>query len=121
MTLYPLPLFPRSEEAGCILLLHEGMAELWLELVMRALEVVVLASRGGSTKWRACAKGYLRASSSDISVSEFFAKNRHLLGFDTPSKALLTTIKEKRQKKERQSNIALIIVRSACFIKCVQE
>jgi DNA topoisomerase VI subunit B len=30
----------------------------------------------------------------DISVSEFFAKNRHLLGFDNPSKALLTTIKE---------------------------
>ena len=30
----------------------------------------------------------------DISVSEFFAKNRHLLGFDNPRKALLTTIKE---------------------------
>jgi DNA topoisomerase-6 subunit B len=30
----------------------------------------------------------------EISVSEFFVKNRHLLGFDNPSKALLTTIKE---------------------------
>ncbi|MFH1754371.1 MAG: DNA topoisomerase VI subunit B, partial [Candidatus Latescibacterota bacterium] len=30
----------------------------------------------------------------EISVSEFFAKNRHLLGFDSLSKALLTTIKE---------------------------
>jgi len=30
----------------------------------------------------------------DISVSEFFLKNRHLLGFDSPSKALLTTVKE---------------------------
>ncbi len=30
----------------------------------------------------------------DISVSEFFAKNRHLLGFDNPAKALLTTVKE---------------------------
>jgi DNA topoisomerase-6 subunit B len=30
----------------------------------------------------------------EISVSEFFAKNRHLLGFDNPRKALLTTIKE---------------------------
>ena len=30
----------------------------------------------------------------DISVSEFFAKNRHLLGFDNPSKAILTTVKE---------------------------
>ncbi|MCX8228434.1 MAG: DNA topoisomerase VI subunit B [Planctomycetota bacterium] len=30
----------------------------------------------------------------EISVSEFFAKNRHLLGFDNKQKALLTTIKE---------------------------
>jgi len=30
----------------------------------------------------------------DISVSEFFLKNRHLLGFDSPSKALLITVKE---------------------------
>jgi DNA topoisomerase VI subunit B len=30
----------------------------------------------------------------DISVSEFFAKNRHLLGFDNPAKALLTTVRE---------------------------
>jgi len=29
-----------------------------------------------------------------ISVSEFFSKNRHLLGFDNPTKALLTTVKE---------------------------
>jgi DNA topoisomerase-6 subunit B len=30
----------------------------------------------------------------EISVSEFFSKNRHLLGFDNPKKALLTTVKE---------------------------
>src|SRR5712692_1625578 len=30
----------------------------------------------------------------DISISEFFTKNRHLLGFDSPSKALLTAVKE---------------------------
>lgn len=30
----------------------------------------------------------------EISVSEFFTKNRHLLGFDSPLKALLTAIKE---------------------------
>jgi DNA topoisomerase-6 subunit B len=29
-----------------------------------------------------------------ISVSEFFTKNRHLLGFDSPRKALLTCVKE---------------------------
>ena len=36
----------------------------------------------------------LAAGQRDISVSEFFAKNRHLLGFDNPRKALLTTVKE---------------------------
>ncbi|MBX7165818.1 MAG: DNA topoisomerase VI subunit B [Pirellulales bacterium] len=36
----------------------------------------------------------MAASQRDISVSEFFAKNRHLLGFDNPRKALLTTVKE---------------------------
>ena len=30
----------------------------------------------------------------DISVSEFFLKNRHLLGFDSPSKAVVTTVRE---------------------------
>ena len=30
----------------------------------------------------------------EISVSEFFTKNRHLLGFDSPRKALLTCVKE---------------------------
>jgi DNA topoisomerase VI subunit B len=30
----------------------------------------------------------------EISISEFFTKNRHLLGFDNPSKALLTAVKE---------------------------
>ncbi len=30
----------------------------------------------------------------EISVAEFFSRNRHLLGFDNPKKALLTTIKE---------------------------
>jgi len=30
----------------------------------------------------------------EISVAEFFTKNRHLLGFDNPRKALLTAVKE---------------------------
>src|SRR3974390_1086925 len=34
------------------------------------------------------------AKQREISVSEFFSKNRHLLGFDNPQKALLTTVKE---------------------------
>ncbi len=36
----------------------------------------------------------MAARQREISVSEFFTKNRHLLGFDNPQKALLTTIKE---------------------------
>ena len=36
----------------------------------------------------------MAASQRAISISEFFAKNRHLLGFDNPRKALLTATKE---------------------------
>ncbi|MFQ5653839.1 MAG: ATP-binding protein, partial [Planctomycetota bacterium] len=36
----------------------------------------------------------LASRQKEISVSEFFAKNRHLLGFDSPSRALLTAVKE---------------------------
>ncbi|MCP3978445.1 MAG: DNA topoisomerase VI subunit B [bacterium] len=36
----------------------------------------------------------MAARQREISVSEFFTKNRHLLGFDNPRKALLTTVKE---------------------------
>ena len=45
------------------------------------------------TKRRATAQT-LAAGQRDISVSEFFAKNRHLLGFDSPRKALLTSVQE---------------------------
>ena len=36
----------------------------------------------------------MAAKQREISVSEFFTKNRHLLGFDSPLKALLTAVKE---------------------------
>ncbi|MBT4824894.1 DNA topoisomerase VI subunit B [Candidatus Woesearchaeota archaeon] len=36
----------------------------------------------------------MAAKQRDIGVAEFFAKNRHLLGFDNKRKSLLTTIKE---------------------------
>ncbi|MCZ7648446.1 MAG: DNA topoisomerase VI subunit B [Planctomycetota bacterium] len=36
----------------------------------------------------------MSARQREISVAEFFQKNRHLLGFDNPRKALLTTVKE---------------------------
>src|ERR1043166_4452681 len=34
------------------------------------------------------------AQQREIAVSEFFSKNRHLLGFDSPQKALLTAVRE---------------------------
>ena len=52
-----------------------------------------LASGTRPRRRRATAKS-MAAGQRDISVSEFFAKNRHLLGFDNPRKALLTTVKE---------------------------
>ncbi len=45
------------------------------------------------TRSRATAES-MAAQQREISVSEFFAKNRHLLGFDNPRKAMLTTVKE---------------------------
>jgi DNA topoisomerase VI subunit B len=50
-------------------------------------------SAGQPRRRRATAESMAKAQR-DISVSEFFAKNRHLLGFDNPRKALLTAVKE---------------------------
>ncbi|HZZ28333.1 MAG TPA: hypothetical protein VFE46_10065, partial [Pirellulales bacterium] len=50
-------------------------------------------SGGSRRRQRATAHSMAKAQR-DISVSEFFAKNRHLLGFDNPRKALLTAVKE---------------------------
>ncbi|MEJ5260498.1 MAG: DNA topoisomerase VI subunit B [Anaerohalosphaeraceae bacterium] len=54
------------------------------------------AASSGSRRRKAAAATAetLAAKQRDISVSEFFAKNRHLLGFDNPRKALLTAVKE---------------------------
>lgn len=49
--------------------------------------------RGAAPRPRISAET-MAARQRDISVSEFFAKNRHLLGFDNKRKALLTTVKE---------------------------
>jgi len=50
-------------------------------------------ARKASTSGRVSAET-LAKGQREISVSEFFAKNRHLLGFDNPRKALLTAVKE---------------------------
>jgi len=51
------------------------------------------AGRNADGRRRATAEA-MAARQRDISVAEFFTKNRHLLGFDNPAKALLTTVKE---------------------------
>jgi DNA topoisomerase VI subunit B len=49
---------------------------------------------GEQPKRRVVTAESMAAKQRDISVSEFFAKNRHLLGFDNPRKTLLTAVKE---------------------------
>lgn len=55
--------------------------------------ITVAPKKRGSRKIAATAES-MAAKQRDISVSEFFAKNRHLLGFDNPRKSLLTAVKE---------------------------
>lgn len=52
------------------------------------------SEQGNGTPRRRASAQSMAAEQKEISVSEFFAKNRHLLGFDNPRKALLTTVKE---------------------------
>jgi len=52
------------------------------------------AASGTATPKPAVSAVEMGARQREISVSEFFTKNRHLLGFDSPRKALLTCVKE---------------------------
>ena len=56
-----------------------------------------------------------------ISVSEFFAKNRHLLGFDNPRKALLTAVKEAVDNSLDACDEACILPELLISIKPVTE
>jgi hypothetical protein len=74
---------------------ERGKIQLTSQHPRNALESARLAGQN----WAVAATKHLTAeqmakAQKDISVSEFFAKNRHLLGFDNKQKALLTTIKE---------------------------
>src|SRR5260221_9661773 len=63
------------------------------EPVAEVMEEQAVEMMRGKPARRASAEA-MGAKQRDISVSEFFTKNRHLLGFDNPAKALLTTVKE---------------------------
>ena len=54
----------------------------------------VLARTPAAASKAAPSAAAMGARQREISVSEFFTKNRHLLGFDNPRKALLTCVKE---------------------------
>jgi len=53
-----------------------------------------MAEKDKSDKTKKITAEDLAKKQREISVAEFFEKNRHLLGFDNPRKALLTAIKE---------------------------
>ncbi|MHC5200130.1 MAG: ATP-binding protein [Planctomycetota bacterium] len=57
-------------------------------------KTVAAPKKRSPRKSKAATAESMAAKQRDISVSEFFAKNRHLLGFDNPRKALLTAVKE---------------------------
>jgi len=57
-------------------------------------EAAPASSSGNGSSRRTATAESMAKQQREISVSEFFAKNRHLLGFDNKRKALLTTVKE---------------------------
>ncbi|HET9252879.1 MAG TPA: ATP-binding protein [Candidatus Eisenbacteria bacterium] len=61
---------------------------------MKGSRTAAAASRPDPKKIVRLTAADLAEKQREISVSEFFTKNRHLLGFDSPAKALLTTVKE---------------------------
>ncbi len=52
------------------------------------------ARRGGAAQASYSSAESIGQKQREISVSEFFAKNRHMLGFDSPTRAILTAVKE---------------------------
>jgi DNA topoisomerase-6 subunit B len=60
---------------------------------MKAMSTVLARTATAEPK-AAVSAVEMGARQREISVSEFFTKNRHLLGFDNPRKALLTCVKE---------------------------
>ena len=63
----------------------------------------------------------MAAKQRDISISEFFAKNRHLLGFDNPRKALLTAVKEAVDNSLDACEEAHILPDLLVIIKAISE
>lgn len=56
--------------------------------------MITMPAKKGEQKQEVILAQELAKQQKEISVSQFFERNRHLLGFDNPSKALSTTVKE---------------------------
>jgi len=70
------------------------MAQAQLKRVHRKEKPAAVAKKPAAKSIVRLTAADLATKQREISVSEFFTKNRHLLGFDSPAKALLTTVKE---------------------------
>lgn len=88
----PAPLFdfmqPAENETGPDVVTEQAASEL------SSLPASPPAREKGASVRRRETAQTLAQKQREISVSEFFLKNRHLLGFDNPQKALLTAVKE---------------------------
>ena len=90
-----LELLPREEKKD------RPVKKAAAKTVVKAVPKAAKKGQPKTAKAKAVPKNIVRLTATDlatkqreISVSEFFTKNRHLLGFDSPAKALLTTVKE---------------------------
>ena len=63
----------------------------------------------------------MAAQQREISISEFFSRNRHLLGFDNPRRALLTAVKEAVDNSLDACEEAGILPEIVVAIKAISE
>ncbi len=89
----PLPATPEEEQA-LVPVSSAGKRTRSKDSVVKVRTARARSSRGKGRGGGRVTAETLAGKQRDISVSEFFAKNRHLLGFDNKRKALLTTVKE---------------------------
>jgi len=82
-----------SKDIDCRIQYGESMAKKQIQLTANEEKTRDQSAKKPKKRGKETAES-MAARQRDISVSEFFAKNRHLLGFDNPRKALLNAIKE---------------------------
>jgi DNA topoisomerase-6 subunit B len=94
-----LPLFADEGHVADAVPASEGRSRPTVEAASREMSVEPAKRTGPRSRSRNGGRARQTAQSialkqREISVSEFFAKNRHMLGFDSPTRALLTAVKE---------------------------